>query len=186
MTLRPAVRKSQASAGASFDRFAEASADFASRGAFFAACLLIVVVWAPSYFLVRDVNTRELVINTITTTVTFLLVALLQNSARRSEQDGAVEALGRGEVRDGDSNVVKHPAEATVAGMLESSSRRYASGARSNRSTAASGALEAEADRLPRLKFCSSSQASPSPRHDCCIRLNVIAPARPLGDYRVS
>lgn len=86
MTLRPAVRKSQASAGASFDRFAEASADFASRGAFFAACLLTVMVWGPSYFLLRDVNTWELVINTVTTIVTFLLVALLQNSARRSDQ----------------------------------------------------------------------------------------------------
>jgi len=28
--------------------------------------------------------------------------------------------LGRGEVRDGDCDVVEHPAEATVAGVLES------------------------------------------------------------------
>ena len=34
-------------------------------------------------------------------------------------EDGAVEALGRGEVRDGDCDVVEHPAEATVAGMLD-------------------------------------------------------------------
>ena len=33
-------------------------------------------------------------------------------------QDGAVEALGGREVRDGDADVVEHPAEATVAGML--------------------------------------------------------------------
>jgi hypothetical protein len=86
MALRPAVHKSPAGAGASFDRFAEASADFAGRGAFFAACLLIVMFWAPSYLLLRDVNTWELIINTVTTIVTFLLVALLQNSARRSDQ----------------------------------------------------------------------------------------------------
>jgi hypothetical protein len=86
MTHRQAVRKNPTGAGASFDRFAEASADFASRGAFFAACLLIVMVWGPSYLLLRDVNTWELVINTVTTIVTFLLVALLQNSARRSDQ----------------------------------------------------------------------------------------------------
>jgi low affinity Fe/Cu permease len=86
MPLRQAVHQRPTSPGAPFDRFAEASADFASRGAFFAACLLIVMVWAPSYFLLRDVNTWELVINTVTTIVTFLLVALLQNSARRSEQ----------------------------------------------------------------------------------------------------
>jgi hypothetical protein len=34
-------------------------------------------------------------------------------------QDGAVEALGGREVRDGDEDVVEHPAEATVAGMLD-------------------------------------------------------------------
>ena len=34
-------------------------------------------------------------------------------------QDGAVEALGGREVRDGDADVVEHPAEATVAGMLD-------------------------------------------------------------------
>ena len=56
-----------------------------------------------------------------------LVVRVTRLGAQYGE-DGAVEALGRGEVRDGDSDVVKHPAEATVAGMLESSSRRYASG----------------------------------------------------------
>ncbi len=34
-------------------------------------------------------------------------------------QDGAVEALGGREVRDGDADMVEHPAEATVAGMLD-------------------------------------------------------------------
>jgi hypothetical protein len=34
-------------------------------------------------------------------------------------QDGAVEALGGREVRDGDADVVKHPAEATVAGSSD-------------------------------------------------------------------
>src|ERR671934_246947 len=34
-------------------------------------------------------------------------------------QDGAIEALGGREVRDGDGDVVEHYAEATVAGMLE-------------------------------------------------------------------
>ena len=34
-------------------------------------------------------------------------------------EDGAVEPLGRGQVRDGDGDVVEHRAEATVAGMLE-------------------------------------------------------------------
>ena len=71
--------------GSPFDRFAEAASVFASHAAFFLACVLLVVVWVPSYFIVGNVNTWQLVINTATTIVTFLLVALLQNSQRRSD-----------------------------------------------------------------------------------------------------
>ena len=69
-----------------FDRFAAWASEFASHAAFFIACVLLVVLWGPSYFIFRDLNTWQLVINTATTIVTFLLVALLQNSQRRSEQ----------------------------------------------------------------------------------------------------
>jgi hypothetical protein len=34
-------------------------------------------------------------------------------------QDGAVQALGGREVRDGGADVVEHPAEATAAGLPE-------------------------------------------------------------------
>lgn len=67
-----------------FDRFAEAVSRFVSRAAFFAACVTLVVLWAPSYFVFGDVNTWQLVINTATTIVTFLMVALLQNSQQRA------------------------------------------------------------------------------------------------------
>jgi low affinity Fe/Cu permease len=69
-----------------FARFAEAASDFASTTTFFVACVLLVVVWLPSYLALRSVDTWQLVINTATTIVTFLLVALLQNNARRSER----------------------------------------------------------------------------------------------------
>jgi low affinity Fe/Cu permease len=68
-----------------FDRFAESASAFASRAVFFIACVLLVVVWAPSYFVFGSLDTWQLIINTATTIVTFLLVALLQNSQRRSE-----------------------------------------------------------------------------------------------------
>jgi Flp pilus assembly protein TadB len=68
-----------------FDRFATVAGTFVSRAWFFALCLLLVLLWAPSYFLFGDVNTWQLIINTATTIVTFLLVALLQNTQRRSE-----------------------------------------------------------------------------------------------------
>lgn len=69
-----------------FDRFAETASEFASHAAFFIGCALLVLIWLPSYFLIRNLNTWQLIINTVTTIVTFLLVALLQNSQRRSEQ----------------------------------------------------------------------------------------------------
>ena len=68
-----------------FDRFAEAASEFASHARFFVACVLLVVLWAPSYFLFGSLDTWQLVINTATTIVTFLMVALLQNAQRRSD-----------------------------------------------------------------------------------------------------
>ena len=47
-------------------------------------CLLLVVIWLPSVA-VLDVDTWQLVINTVTTIITFLLVALLQNTQTRSD-----------------------------------------------------------------------------------------------------
>jgi len=69
-----------------FDRFAEKASEFASRAWFFAFCVLLVVIWAPSIILLRNIDTWQLIINTATTIITFLLVALLQNSQERSDQ----------------------------------------------------------------------------------------------------
>ena len=69
-----------------FDRFADAASEFASHAVFFIGCALVVLLWLPSYFLIGNLNTWQLIINTLTTIITFLLVALLQNSQRRSEQ----------------------------------------------------------------------------------------------------
>jgi uncharacterized membrane protein len=69
-----------------FDRVAGTAARFFSRPWFFALCLLLVLVWVPSFFLIRDVNTWQLIINTATTIVTFLMVALLQNTQTRADR----------------------------------------------------------------------------------------------------
>ncbi|SEI10859.1 MULTISPECIES: low affinity iron permease family protein [unclassified Leifsonia] len=69
-----------------FDRFADKASKVASRAWFFAFCVLLVVIWAPSYFVLRSVDTWQLIINTATTIITFLLVALLQNSQERADQ----------------------------------------------------------------------------------------------------
>lgn len=78
-----ALRPSQASAPTKFDRFATAVAGVVARAWFFAACVLLVVVWVPSFFLIGNLDTWQLLINTATTIVTFLLVALLQNTQSR-------------------------------------------------------------------------------------------------------
>jgi low affinity Fe/Cu permease len=67
-----------------FDRFATGASKFSSRAWFFAACVLLVLLWAPSFFLFGSIDTWQLVINTLTTIVTFLLVALLQNTQSRA------------------------------------------------------------------------------------------------------
>ena len=69
-----------------FDMFAGRASHVASRAFFFTFCVLLVVVWAPSILLLRDVDTWQLIINTVTTIITFLMVALLQNSQTRSDQ----------------------------------------------------------------------------------------------------
>jgi low affinity Fe/Cu permease len=69
-----------------FDRFAGLAAHLASRAAFFLFCVLLVIVWLPSIVLIHNVDTWQLIINTATTIITFLMVALLQNSQTRSDQ----------------------------------------------------------------------------------------------------
>src|SRR5688572_28068406 len=55
-----------------FDQFATHIAKFASKAWFFSLCVLLVLVWAPSFFLIRNIDTWQLIINTATTIVTFL------------------------------------------------------------------------------------------------------------------
>ena len=69
-----------------FDHFAEGASRIASKAWFFCFCVLLVVIWAPSILILRDIDTWQLIINTLTTIITFLMVALLQNSQTRADQ----------------------------------------------------------------------------------------------------
>src|SRR4051794_39455536 len=51
-----------------FDKFAGKASGFFSRAWFFALCVLLVLVWAPSFFLIGTVDRGQLIINTATTT----------------------------------------------------------------------------------------------------------------------
>jgi low affinity Fe/Cu permease len=68
-----------------FDRFAGAASDFASRAPFFAFCVLLILIWAPTVAFLQF-DTWQLIINTATTIVTFLMVALLQNTQTRNDK----------------------------------------------------------------------------------------------------
>jgi low affinity Fe/Cu permease len=78
-----------------FDRFAGLASRVASRAPFFACCLLLVVLWllqgaigvaVSGDFSSFQSSQYQLEINTTTTIITFLLVALLQNSQTRDDQ----------------------------------------------------------------------------------------------------
>jgi low affinity Fe/Cu permease len=78
-----------------FDRFAGMAAHLASRAPFFAFCLGLVALWLiQGAVLIASRGSigpfldaeYQLEINTTTTIVTFLLVALLQNSQTRNDQ----------------------------------------------------------------------------------------------------
>jgi low affinity Fe/Cu permease len=93
---RPAEMPSQVSSEIGFfDRFAGWAAGLASRAPFFAFCLMLVLIWlvqgAVVVITTRSFSsfldaTYQLEINTTTTIITFLMVALLQNSQTRENQ----------------------------------------------------------------------------------------------------
>jgi len=105
-----------------FDRFAGWTASLASRAPFFAVCVLLVIVWLiqglVNILIHGDAATfldakYQLEINTTTTIVTFLLVAVLQNSQTRDDQatqhklnaiaDGLADLMGHlSEIHDRD------------------------------------------------------------------------------------
>ena len=72
-----------------FDRFATRTGRWVSKGWFFTICVLVVVLWVPTLWALPSVDTWQLVINTVTTIITFLLVAVLQNT--QSLADKAVQ-----------------------------------------------------------------------------------------------
>lgn len=69
-----------------FNHFADKVASIVAHVGFFAFCVLLVLLWVPSYLIVKNWDTWQLIINTTTTIITFLLVALLHNTQHRDQQ----------------------------------------------------------------------------------------------------
>ncbi len=66
-----------------FGKFAKKTAYYAGRPATFITAILLIVVWAASGPLFGFSDTWQLMVNTSTTIVTFLMVFLIQNSQNR-------------------------------------------------------------------------------------------------------
>src|SRR5687768_5956705 len=69
-----------------FDHLATRAASFAGRPAAFAAACTVLIVWALTGPLVGFSDTWQLVINTSTTIVTFLMVFLIQHSENKNSK----------------------------------------------------------------------------------------------------
>jgi low affinity Fe/Cu permease len=67
-----------------FDKFAGWCSNAVSRAPFFAFCVLLILLWAPTFVFLKF-DTWQLIINTVTTIITFLMVALLQNTQTRND-----------------------------------------------------------------------------------------------------
>jgi low affinity Fe/Cu permease len=121
-----------------FDRFAGLAARLASRAPFFAFCLLLVILWLVQgvFLIVSKGNLHafldaryQLEINTTTTIITFLMVALLQNSQTRTDQatqhklnaiaDGLADLMEHVAAQSPDSSLEKDMTELRAAIGLE-------------------------------------------------------------------
>lgn len=69
-----------------YSRFAKAVARFAGRPITFVWAVLIILVWLASGPIFGFSDTWQLVINTATTIVTFLMVFLIQNTQNRDTE----------------------------------------------------------------------------------------------------
>lgn len=69
-----------------FERFVEAVYELVSRAPFFLICAGVVVVWAVSYPIWPSSKSWQVVIHTVASVVSLLLLALLENAGRRSNE----------------------------------------------------------------------------------------------------
>src|SRR5512133_925057 len=95
-----AEHKKTSNAQASFGRFAKWTASMAGKPATFGAAVFIILLWALTGPIFHFSDTWQLVINTRTTIITFLMVFLIQNTQNRDSEathlklDELIRAIG--------------------------------------------------------------------------------------------
>ena len=71
-----------------FEKFVEAVNQLVSRAPFFIVCLAIVLLWLLSFPLWHSLDSWQVAIHTVSSVISLLLLVVLQNSGRRSEEAG--------------------------------------------------------------------------------------------------
>lgn len=69
-----------------FDRFAENGAHLTAKSYAFFFAVMLIILWAPSILIFKKIDTWQLIINTATTIITFMMVFLIQNQQWRDGQ----------------------------------------------------------------------------------------------------
>ena len=111
------------SASTMFRRFAARTSTAAGKPATFIAAVVLVVAWAATGPLFRFGDTWQLVINTSTTIITFLMVFLIQNTQNR---DGAAVQIKLDElIRSSHAHNALLNLEELDEAILERIRRRY-------------------------------------------------------------
>ena len=120
-----------------FTRFATATARWTGRPLVFVACCALVILWAVSGPLFGFSDTWQLVINTSTTIITFLMVFLIQNTQNRDNNalhaklDELIRVTDAHNSFIGIENLADEQLEAILAELDEQSTElREASGGR--------------------------------------------------------
>lgn len=83
---RPAATARAVDQRSRFDRFVEATYLRVSRAPFFVFCVALVLVWLVSVPLWADLKAWQVAIHSVTSVLTLLLIALLENAGRRAEE----------------------------------------------------------------------------------------------------
>ena len=68
-----------------FERFSEFVSDIVGSPWWFVFSLLVILVWIPSKLIIQSAELWHLLINTTTTIMTFLMMALLHSSQKKWE-----------------------------------------------------------------------------------------------------
>jgi low affinity Fe/Cu permease len=106
---------------AAFAQFAGKVSKIAGRPYVFMLCVLVVLIWAASGPAAGYSDTWQLIINTSTTVVTFLMVFLIQNTQNRD--NAAIQAKLDELIRVGDADNayigIEHLSDEELEAILE-------------------------------------------------------------------